>query len=275
MWEEEVWGVGGWSIRTRVLPPSASRATTFAMSTSYNRIAYEALEVCNGVTLQAVEDVLARAAPKPGGRAADVGTGNATVAIRLAMAFGLKVTAIEYDPVMAGLARERIAAAGADVDLVVGAAAEALADLPALDLITALGTTNINGEGRPTPEVGFAFLKTRLAPGGHLLWGDLVWIAEPPPPLRQVAEATNQYTDDTGWKAAAEAAGFEVIWSEVSPQTVFDAYAAAADGAARDWLAANPDAPEAAAVQAVADRVKMVLEFGRPFIGFGLYLLKA
>ena len=245
------------------------------MSTSYNRIAYEALEVCNGVTLQAVEDALARAAPKPGGRAADVGTGNATVAIRLAMAFGLKVTAIEYDPVMAGLARERIAAAGANVDLVVGAAAEVLAELPPLDLITALGTTNINGEGRPTPEAGFAFLKTRLAAGGRLLWGDLVWIAEPPPPLRQIAEATNQYTDDTGWKAAAEAAGFEVIWSEVSPQAVFDAYAAAADGAARDWLAAHPDAPEAASVQAVADRVKMVLEFGRPFIGFGLYLLKA
>jgi len=107
------------------------------------------------------------------------------------------------------------------------------------------------------------------------LWGDLVWIAEPPTPLRMIAEATNQYTDDTGWKAAAEVAGFEVVWSEISPQAVFDAYAAAADGAARDWLAAHPEAPEAATVQAVADRVKMVLDFGRPFIGFGLYLLKA
>ncbi|WP_439470860.1 class I SAM-dependent methyltransferase [Brevundimonas sp.] len=245
------------------------------MSTSYNRIAYEALEVCNGVTMDAVEAAIGRAKPTPGATAADVGAGNAAVAIRMAEVFGLKVTAIEYDPVMAGLARERIAAAGVDVALAVGAAADVLADLPPLDLITALGTTNVNGEGRPTPEAGFAFLKTRLKPGGHLLWGDLVWIAEPPAPLRQIAEATNQYTDDTGWKDSAEAAGFEVVWSEVSPQDVFDAYAAAADTAARDWLAAHPDAPEAATVQAVADRVKMVLEFGRPFIGFGLYLLKA
>lgn len=245
------------------------------MSTSYNRIAYEALAVCNGVTLAAVEGAISRAGVAPGGTAADVGTGNATVAIRLAQAFGLGVTAIEYDPGMAELAQARITAAGADVALSIGAAADVLAEMEPLDLITALGTTNINGEGRPTPEAGFAFLKTRLKPGGHLLWGDLVWIAEPPAPLRQIAEATNQYTDDAGWKAAAEAAGFEVLWSEISPQPVFDAYAAAADGAARDWLAANPEAPEAATVQAVADRVKMVLEFGRPFIGFGLYLLKA
>lgn len=245
------------------------------MRTSYNRIAYEALEVCNGVTMAAVEGAVARTGLEPGARAADVGTGNAGVAIRMAQAFGLAVTAIEYDPLMADLARARIAAAGADVTLVVGAAAEVLADLPPLDLISALGTTNVTGEGRPTPEAGFAFLKTRLKPGGYLLWGDLVWIAGPPGPLRMIAEATNQYADDAGWRAAAEGAGFEVVWSEVSPQAVFDAYAAAADGAARDWLAAQPDAPEAASVQTVADRVKMVLEFGRPFIGFGLYLLRA
>lgn len=245
------------------------------MSTSYNRIAYEALEVCNGVTMAAVEGAVARATLPPGARAADVGTGNAGVAIRMARAFGLEVTAIEYDPIMAGLARERITTAGVDVHLAVGAAAQVLADLAPLDLIAALGTTNVNGEGRPTPEAGFAFLKTRLKPGGWLLWGDLVWIAEPPGPLRQIAEATNQYTDDMGWRVAAEAAGFAIVWSQVSPQAVFDAYAAAADGAARDWLAAHPDAPEAATVQASADRVKMVLEFGRPFIGFGLYLLKS
>ncbi len=245
------------------------------MSTSYNRIAYEALEVCNGVTLAAVEGAVARTGLPADATGADVGTGNAGVAIRLAQTFGFEVTAIEYDPGMAELARERIAAASAAVTLVVGAAAEVLANLPPLDLVTALGTTNVNGEGRPTPEAGFAFLKTRLKPGGWLLWGDLVWIAEPPAPLRQIAEATNQYTDNPGWKSAAEAAGFEVVWSEVSPQAVFDAYAAAADKAARDWLATHPDKPEAATVQAAADRVKMVLEFGRPFIGFGLYLLRA
>lgn len=244
------------------------------MSTTYNRIAYEALDVCNGVEMATVEAAIARTGLSVGATAADVGTGNAGVAIAMARA-GLRVTAIEYDPVMAELAAERIAAAGVEVDLKVGAADQVLAGAKLLDMIVALGTTNVNGEGKPTPEAAMGFLKTRLGSGGWLLWGDLVWLAEPPGPLRQITEAVNLYTDDAGWRAAAQGAGFEVVWSEVSSQTVFDAYVAGADGAARAWLDSNPDAPEADAVRGNADRVKMIMEFGRPFIGFGLYLLRA
>jgi predicted O-methyltransferase YrrM len=247
------------------------------MEARYNRIAYAALEVGNGVEMAAIEAAVARTGLAVGATSADVGTGNAGVAVRLARTFGLAVTAIEYDPSMAELARERIAAAGADdwVTLVVGAAAEVLGGMPPLNLIVALGATNVDGRGRPSPEAALAFLKTRLKRGGWLLWGDLVWLEAPPPPLRQVAEAVNQYADDAGWRAAARSAGFEVAFAEISPQAVFDAYAAGADRAARDWLAANPDAPGAEAVRADADRVKAMLTFGRPFIGFGLYLLRA
>lgn len=248
-----------------------------APSMTFNRIAYEALDVCNGVEMATVEAAVARTGLGPGACMIDVGTGNAAVPIRMADRFGLDAVAVEYDPLMAGLARERIAAAGLEdrVVLARGAAAEVLADRPLADLITALGTTNVNGEGRPAPVQALAFLKRRLKPGGWLLWGDLVWLSEPPGPLRQIAEATNQYADDAGWRAAAEAAGFTVEWSEVSSQAVFDAYAQAVDGAARAWLDANPDAPEAAAVRTSADRVKAVFDFGRDFIGFGLYLLRA
>lgn len=243
------------------------------MTTTYNRIAYEVLDVCNGVEMATVEAALARAGLAAGARAVDVGTGNAGVAIAMARA-GLTVTAIEYDPVMAELAQERIAAAGVEVALEIGAAAEVLGAMAPLDLIVALGTTNVNGEGRPTPEAAMAYLQSRLKSGGWLLWGDLVWITEPPAPLRQITESVNLYTDDAGWKAAANAARFEVVWSEVSSQDVFDAYVAGADGAARAWLDAHPGAPEAGAMRSNADRVKMIMEFGRPFIGFGLYLLR-
>jgi precorrin-6B methylase 2 len=247
------------------------------MGTSYNRIAYEALEVCNGVEMAAVEAAVARTGLAAGTRAVDVGTGNAGVAIRMASAFGLAVTAIEYDPVMADLARERIAASGTGdrVTLRLGAAADVLETLGPVDLLTALGTTNVTGEGRPTPEAAMRFLKGKLKPGGWLVWGDLVWIDTPPEPLRQLTETVNLYTDEAGWRAAAEAAGFEVVSAEISSQAVFDGYAAAADRAARDWLVANPSTPEAEGVRASADRVKAILTFGRPFIGFGLYLLRA
>ncbi len=243
---------------------------------SFQRIAYEVREVCNGVELAALEAAVARTGLGEGAKAIDIGTGNATVAIRLAQRFGLSIAAIELDPVMAELARSRIAAAGVgdQVSLTVARAARALAGTDPVDLIVALGTTDVSGEGRPTPEAGFIALRRSLKPGGWLLWGDVVWLAEPPAPLRQITEATNLYTDDAGWRAAAAAAGFEVIDGRISPQDVFDAYAGDSIAAARAWLEAHPEAPEAASIRLNADRVQAIMEFGRDYIGFGLYLLR-
>ncbi len=242
---------------------------------SFQRIAYEALEVCNGVELATLEAAVARTGLGEGATAIDIGTGNATVAIHLARRFGLTIAAIELDPLMADLARGRIDAAGVGdrVSLTVGRAAAVLARTPAADLIVALGTTDVSGEGRPTPEAGFIALRKGLKPGGWLLWGDVVWLSEPPAPLRQITEVTNLYTDDAGWRAAAVAAGFQVVDGRISPQDVFDAYPGDSVTAVRTWLAANPDVPEAASIRFNADRVQAITEFGRGYIGFGVYLL--
>lgn len=246
------------------------------MSMSFQRIAYEALQVCNGVEMTAIETAIERTGLPSGASAIDIGTGNAAVALRLAERFGLRVTAIEFDPVMADLARQRMAAAGAGdrVTLTVAPAAEVLTRLPPTDLIVALGTTNVSGEGRPTPEAGFIALRRALKPGGWLLWGDIVWLADPPAPLRQITEATNLYTDDAGWRAAAGAAGFEVTTARISTPAEFDAYPGGALTAVRAWLEAHPDAPESASIRFNADRVQAIREFGRDYIGFGLYLLR-
>lgn len=246
------------------------------MTVTFSRIAYETLEVCNGVTMAAIEAAVSQTGLGAGAGALDIGAGNAAVAIRMAKAFAMRVTAIERDPGMAVLARSRIAAAGVEdrVALLTAASAEVLARTPPVDLITALGTTNITGEGRPTPETSFRALRRTLKPGGWLLWGDLVWLAEPPGPLRQIVEATNLYADHAGWQAAARTAGFEVVVAEISPQAVFDDYAQGLAAAGRRWLDANPAAPEAASVRINAERVGVMLECGRGHIGFGLYLLR-
>ena len=246
------------------------------MSMTFPRIAYEALEVCNGVTMAAVETAVSRAGLAAGVEALDIGAGNAAVAIRLAETFGLRVTTIEMDPGMADLARARIAGAGVEdrVALVVAAAADVLARTRPVDLITALGTTNVTGEGRPTPEAALRALRRHLRPGGWLLWGDLVWLSEPPGPLRQIVEATNLYAGHDGWQAAARTAGLEVVVAEISPKAAFDDYARALTDAARRWLEANSAAPEAGSIRMSADRVGAMLEYGRDHIGFGLYLLR-
>lgn len=244
------------------------------MRMSFHRIAYEALEVCNALDMASVERAVAATGLPPGARALDIGTGNAAVAIRLAIRFGFEAVAVEADPVMAALAADRIAAAGASVDLRIASSGEVLATEPPFDLIAAIGSTDAAGDGSREPEAVFRALARHLTPGGWLLWGDLFWIGDPPAPLRQVVEATNTYATDEGWRSAAEHAGYQVVRADISGEAEWMRYTSAMDVAARAWLAAHPDAPEVEAVRLNADRVKAMFDFGRPWLGFGLYLLR-
>lgn len=242
---------------------------------TFSRIAYETLEVCNGVEMAAIEAMVALTRLPPGARAVDVGTGNACVAIHLAERFGFHVEAIEMGEVMMMLARERVARAGAErVTLTRGRSSEVLNAREPVDLITAIGSTNVDGTGRPTPEAGFRYLASRLKPGGYLLWGDLTWLGEPSAPLKQLVEVGNQYTDEPGWKAAAEASGLSVEAAEISPQPVFDAYSATMIASVSAWLDAHPDAPEVEDIRFHRDRMKTIFEYAQGVLGFGLYLLK-
>lgn len=244
------------------------------MRLNFNRIAYEALQVCNAVSLDAVETAVAGAGLPRGARMLDIGTGNAAVPIRLADRFGYRVTAVELDPGMADLARARIAAARAAVDLVEARSGDVLAASAAFDLITAIGTIEPAGAGLRAPADVFAGLAAHLTPGGFLLWGDVVWTGEPPEPLRQMMELNNTYADDAGWRAAATAAGLQVVSARMSPDAEWDHYTTTMQTAAEAWLAAQPDDEAAPGVRRNADRVRAMFAFGRPFMDFGLYLLR-
>src|SRR5581483_1408214 len=62
--------------------------------------------------------------PEPGETLVDVGARNAKHAIRLARDFGLRVTALDPLPLHCELAREAVAEADAEVDVVEGRAEE-------------------------------------------------------------------------------------------------------------------------------------------------------
>ncbi|CAN5137240.1 class I SAM-dependent methyltransferase [soil metagenome] len=243
---------------------------------SFHRIAYEALDVCNPVGMATIDDRVRATGLAPGARALDIGCGNASVSIRLAKNFGLSVDAVELAPAMADLARSRIAAAdaGHDVRLRETRSSEVLADLPPWDLIVALGVTEPVGDGVRDPIGMLTGLRAHLTPGGWLLWGDLTWLSEPAGPLRQLVEAANTYADHDGWQAAARAAGFEVVSARISPPDVWDHYTRTMQEAVAGWLATHPDHPDAPNVAAGAHRIKLMFDFGRDALGFGLYLLR-
>ncbi|MEH6664792.1 MAG: hypothetical protein V7678_08060 [Brevundimonas sp.] len=248
------------------------------MALNFNHIAYEALDVCNAVSWEAVRDAIAAAGLAPGASALDLGAGNAAVAIGMARDLGLAVRAVERDPVMADLAARRIAASGHGerVELLVRDSTEVLGQPPLPDLLTVLGATDAAAPGLRDPVAVFARLKDAVAPGGFLLWGEPFWKAEPGAPLRQIVEITNSYQTDAGWQAAAREAGWRVVHVRHSTDGEWRTYVDTMDAAVRAWAAAHPEAPESPRLIARADMQKAMFETeGFRVFGFGLYLLAA
>lgn len=246
------------------------------MRVAFHHIAYQPLPVCNALSMDRLEAAVARAGLTPGAPVMDIGCAYGEVSIHLARAFDARVTAVELDPVMAEGAEARIQAAGLSDQIAVRreTSAAALAALPAFDLIVALGTTEPAGKGLREPAAVFAALAEYLTPGGALLWGDLFWKEEPPAPLRQLVETGGYYVSHETLQAAAREAGLTVVSAEISDEAEWAAYRTAMETAIADWLDAHPDHADAPSVAATAHRIKMMLDFGAPFLGFGLYLFR-
>jgi len=246
------------------------------MRVAFHHIAYRPLAVCNALSMARLEATVRRAGLEPGAAIMDIGCAYGEVSMHLARAFDARVTAVELDPVMAEGAEARIQAAGLSdrIDVRRETSAAALAALHPLDLIVAIGSTEPAGKGLREPAEVFAALAKHLTPGGALLWGDLFWKDEPPAPLRQLVETGGYYVSHEAWQAAAREAGLTVVSAEISGEAEWAAYRTGMETAIADWLDAHPDHADAPTVAATAHRIKMMLDFGADYLGFGLYLFR-
>ncbi|MGH7028726.1 SAM-dependent methyltransferase [Brevundimonas sp.] len=246
------------------------------MRVAFHHIAYQPLAVCNALSIDRLEATARQAGLAPGAAVMDIGCAYGAVSMHLARALDARVTAVELDPVMAEGAEARVRAAdlSARINVRRETSAAALAALPPFDLIVAIGSTEPAGKGLRDPAAVFAALSRRLTPGGALLWGDLFWKEEPPAPLRQLVETGGYYVGHDAWQAAARDAGLEVVSAEISDDAEWATYRTAMETAVADWLDAYPDHADAPSVAATAHRIKMMLDFGAPFLGFSLYLFR-
>ena len=246
------------------------------MRVAFHHIAYQPLAVCNALSMERLEATVRRAGLKSGAAVMDIGCAYGEVSIHLARAFDARVIAVELDPVMAEGADARIAAAGLSdrITLRRETSAAALAALPAFDLIVAIGSTEPAGKGLREPAAVFSALAEHLTPGGALLWGDLFWKDEPPAPLRQLVETGGYYVIHEALQSAAREAGLQVVSAEIGDEAEWATYRTGMETAIADWLDAHPDHPDAPSVAATAHRIKMMLDFGADYLGFGLYLFR-
>lgn len=230
--------------------------------TDLNLAAYPHMGIANPVSDDAVGAMLDRTDLTPGDRVAELGCGNAALAVLMARR-GLDVLAVDRGEAMADIARQRVAAAdlGDRVQVRTGEAA-AVADAQGpFRLVAALGTTQLGDFGR---------LGGWIVPGGWLLWGDLFWVeapATPPPGM--------DYDTDAGWRRRGAGAGLELVSARVSSEAEWEAYVAALTAGVRSWAVANREHPRRAAIEARAAALAMLYgPASRTTLGFGLYLFR-
>jgi SAM-dependent methyltransferase len=109
-------------------------------------------------------------------------------------------------------------------------------------LAIAMGATGILGDGAAT----VAGLAGAVRPGGHVLFGDGVWLAEPPADgLAAFAMTRGELPfGGEGIVAWGVELGLEPVDVETITPAEWDAYESAYTGAIDEWAAANPDDPE-------------------------------
>lgn len=234
------------------------------MVTDFNLAAYAHMGVANPVSGAAITAMLDRTDLSPGERAAELGCGNAELAMVMARR-GLKVLAVDRGEAMAELARSKVAEAGltSQVEVRQGEADQIAETEGPFRLVAALGTTQLGD---------FARLAGWITPGGWLLWGDLFWLEVP---KVHPASLGMDYDTDAGWRMRAAEAGLEVVAARISPDEDWDAYIDALKGAAGRWAADNPDHPRRRLIEIRANTLATLYgPASRQTLGFGLYLFR-
>jgi SAM-dependent methyltransferase len=169
----------------------------------------------------------------------DVACGKGGPALILAREFGCRITGVERAAEFASAARERVQAAGlADrIEILEQDAAELELEPERYDVAMCLGASFVWGDLHGT----LAALTPTARPGGHVVLGEPYWRRWPLP----------EDVDDAGYVPLAEtadrfhAAGLVVDTLIASAEDDWDRYESLHWRACEEWLAANPDDPDA------------------------------
>ena len=232
--------------------------------------AYRTHRFCNPLSEAVLERALEVIPLRPGLRAADLGCGNAAMALHLAERHGLQVDAVERSPGMLALARRRLEGSKG-VRLHAGEAEALLAASEPFDLIVATGAHALFAAA---PDLAGVFLRLRAhaRPGGHILFGDAFFRK---PPSERLAAALSHFGTHRGYVAAGEAAGLTPLIAVESPQLDFDDYAWRMERSVRAYVAEHPEDPDAGALMARARMQREAyLAEARDVLGFGLYVFE-
>jgi SAM-dependent methyltransferase len=178
-----------------------------------------------------------------GTRVLDAACGTAGPAVLLASTFGCTIVGVERAPEFVEAARRRVAEARVEelVEIVEGDAAAYPVEPGVFDVALCLGASFVWDDLDGT----LAALTPTVGPGGHVVVGEPFWRVWPLP----------EGVDDLGYVplretvGRIEAAGLDLVTLIASSEDDWDTYESLHWRALEEWLAANPDDPDAATIR--------------------------
>jgi SAM-dependent methyltransferase len=211
----------------------------------------------------------------PGTRILDLACGKGEMLCRWAEWFGSGGTGVDLSHVFLAAASARAAERGvADrLSFVQGDAGAYVAKEGAFDIASCIGATWIGGGLAGT----IALLRSAIRPGGLLLVGE-PFFHEPPPAEALAAwgfSEAESYVSLAETGARLEAAGVELLEMVLADGDSWDRYEASQWRTISDWLAANPDDPDHAAMREfLANGRETYLRWGRRYLGWGVFVTR-
>jgi SAM-dependent methyltransferase len=209
-----------------------------------------------------------------GTRVLDLACGKGELLCRWAEWFGSGGVGVDLSPVFLAAAGARAAELGVDarVSFVHGDAGAYEPEARAYDIAACVGATWIGGGLAGTMDL----LRPAIGERGLLVVGEPYYLEQPP------AEAfaawgfgPDDYASLAGTAQRLAAAGLELREMVLADGDSWDRYEAAHWGTIADWLAANPDDPDHAAMRDILDRDRdTYLRWGRRYLGWGVFVTR-
>jgi len=203
----------------------------------------------------------------------DVASGVCGPALLLAETYGCRLTCIERAPEFVARARERIAAAGLEGRIELVEADAASYELGRYDAALCIGATFVYGGLVPTLE--------RLAPTApQVAVGEPYWRVWPLPPEAGREDEPRRTAEDeflplVATVERAESTGVRVVSLIASSEDDWDRYESLHWQTLDDWLAQNPDHPQAEEFRALgAAHRERYLRWERAAMGWAILVCR-
>ena len=205
----------------------------------------------------------------PDSRVLDIASGRGGPALLLAQAFGCRIDGVEIAPEFQAAAVEQAEARGLEHLVSFRRADASLEELEReeYDAALCLGASFVYGSLADTVEA----LAPTVRPGGHVVVGEPFWRHLPLPD--DYEDRADPWTTLEGTVTIFETSGLPVVSLIASSEDDWDRYETLHWRACDEWLARNPDDPDARDIEARHKRYKRTyLQHAREYLGWAIFI---